>query len=190
MALRLVVGLGNPGPRYARTRHNVGLRLVERLAGGAPWKDFQGLGALARRDELLLGMPSTFMNESGRLIGALTRFFKVAPGETLVCFDDISLPLGRLRLRQEGSSGGQKGMTSIISHLGTQAVPRLRIGIGPQPEGVRSEDYVLAPFSQAQESQLGGLLEKAEEAVLLASSEGLEAAMNRFNKELQDESRD
>lgn len=188
MAVRLVVGLGNPGPRYARTRHNVGFRLLELLGGeDAVWKDFQGLGSVARQGELLLGMPSTFMNESGRFVGALARFFKVPPQEALVCFDDIALPLGRLRLRKEGSSGGQKGMTSILSHLGTQAVPRLRVGIGPQPPMMKSEDYVLAPFSKAQEAELGAVLDDARGAVLLAASDGLDAAMNRYNKGKEDE---
>lgn len=178
-----MVGLGNPGPRYARTRHNVGFRLVERLAGGLPWKDFQGLGALARRDELLLGKPGTFMNESGRFVGAAARFFKLPAAQVLVCFDDVALPLGRLRLRPEGSSGGQKGMTSVIEHMGTRAVPRLRIGVGPQPGGMPSEDYVLAPFSKEQEACLDELLGRAEEAVFAACSEGIAEAMNRFNKD-------
>jgi PTH1 family peptidyl-tRNA hydrolase len=133
----------------------------------------------------MLGKPATFMNESGRFVGALARFYKIAAQEILVCFDEISLPLGRLRLRLEGSAGGQKGMDSVISHLGTAAVPRLRLGIGPQPAGMRSEEYVLAPFSKQQAVLLEGVLESAEQAVRTACSLGFEAAMNRFNKELE-----
>lgn len=184
-----MVGLGNPGHRYARTRHNVGFRLVERLAEGLPWKDFRGLGTVARRGDILLGKPSTFMNESGRFVGAAARFFKLPAAQILVCFDDVALPLGRLRLRPEGSSGGQKGMASVIEHMGTQAVPRLRIGVGPQPEGTPSEEYVLAPFSKEQEGKLGELLDRAGEAVLAACSAGITAAMNRFNQGPQDDSR-
>ena len=181
--LRLVVGLGNPGPRYARTRHNAGFRLVERLAGDdAVWKDFEGLGRWARRDALMLAEPMTFMNESGRFVGALARFHKIPPAQTLVCFDDVALPLGRLRLRPSGSSGGQKGMQDIIERLGTPDIPRLRLGVGPQPPGMDSADYVLGRFTAEQEKQFEEVLGGACEAVLLAADEGLEAAMNRFNK--------
>lgn len=181
--LRLVVGLGNPGPRYARTRHNAGFRLVERLAGDdAVWKDFEGLGRWARRDSLMLAEPLTFMNESGRFVGALARFHKVAPAQTLVCFDDVALPLGRLRLRPSGSSGGQKGMQDIISRLGTQDIPRLRLGVGPQPPEMDSAAYVLGRFTAAEEKLFDEVLDEAREAVVLAADEGLETAMNRFNK--------
>ena len=181
MALRFVVGLGNPGPKYARTRHNVGFRLLERLAGSEPWKDFQGLGAYVKRGDLLLGMPMTFMNESGRFVGAFGRFYKVEPAQTLVCFDDVALPLGRLRLRPGGSSGGQKGMQSIIDCLGTQEVPRLRLGVGPQPPRMDSAAFVLSRFTAPEEQSLEDVLGEAESAVKTAAEEGLEAAMNRFN---------
>ena len=181
-APRLVVGLGNPGPRYERTRHNAGFRLVERLAGEeAVWKDFQGLGRWTRRGALMLAEPLTYMNESGRFVASLARFHKIGPGELLVCFDDVALPLGRLRLRPSGSSGGQKGMESILAALGTKEIPRLRIGVGPQPPGWDSTDYVLGRFTAEQEKALSGALDGACEAVLKACAEGLEAAMNRFN---------
>lgn len=177
------MGLGNPGPRYRRTRHNVGFRLVERGAGpDAQWRDFKGLGRYARKGGLFLAEPMTFMNESGRFVGAFGRFHKIASSETLVCLDDVSLPLGRLRLRSEGSSGGQKGLESILTDSGTTAVPRLRIGVGPQPPGMDSAAFVLAPFSAAEEELVGETLALAWEAVETASREGLEAAMNRFNR--------
>ncbi len=182
MGLRLVVGLGNPGERYARTRHNVGFRLVEHLAGdGGAWRDFQGLGRVARADSLLLAEPLTYMNESGRFVQALAHFHKVAPHEVFVCFDDVALPLGRLRVRSSGSSGGQKGMLSIIQTLGTEEIPRLRVGVGPQPAGWDSADFVLSRFSAAEEKLLGEVLERSAEAVRLALDQGVAAAMNRFN---------
>jgi PTH1 family peptidyl-tRNA hydrolase len=175
------VGLGNPGPGYAKTRHNVGFRLVEALAEGAEWRNFQGLGRFTVRDSLLLAKPMTFMNESGRFVAAFARYRGLTPEESLVCFDDVALPLGRLRFRAEGSSGGQKGMQSILEAFGTNKVPRARIGIGPQPPGRDSADFVLSRFSAAEEEALRDSLELAREAVLLAVEQGLEAAMNRFN---------
>jgi PTH1 family peptidyl-tRNA hydrolase len=182
LALRLVVGLGNPGEKYARTRHNVGFRLVERLAGpDAAWKDFQKLGRWAKGDSFLLAMPMTYMNESGRFVQALAAFHKIEPGQILVCFDDVAIDLGRLRIRPSGSSGGQKGMKSIIECLGTDAVPRLRVGVGPQPAGWDSADFVLSRFSGAEEKALDEILDRAGDAARLIGSEGLEAAMNRYN---------
>jgi len=182
MPLRLVVGLGNPGSRYAKTRHNIGFRLMESLAGDSgAWKDFHGQGLYTRRNELILAQPLTFMNESGRFVESLSRFFKILPADMLVCFDDVALALGRLRLKASGSSGGQKGMQSIIEHLATQGIPRLRIGIGPQPAGRDSADFVLERFSAAEEKLLPEVLEAASAAVATLADEGLEAAMNRFN---------
>lgn len=182
MGLRLVVGLGNPGERYARTRHNVGFRLVEHLAGNdGVWKDFQGLGRVARWDSLILAEPLTYMNESGRFVQVLAHFHKIPPAEILVCFDDIALPLGRLRVRPSGSSGGQKGMLSIIQTLGTEELARLRVGVGPQPAGWDSADFVLSRFSGAEEKLLPEVFERAADAVRLAAEQGVPAAMNRFN---------
>lgn len=180
--LRLVVGLGNPGPKYARTRHNVGFRLLESLAG-TPWRDFQGLGRVARREALLLAQPLTYMNESGRFALALARFHKVRPEELLICFDDVALPLGRLRLRPGGSSGGQKGMQSIIERLGTLEIPRLRLGIGPQPPGMDATDFVLSRFTEKEEAVLADVLARGRDAVVRAASSGLDLAMNRCNAE-------
>ncbi|MFA6003367.1 MAG: aminoacyl-tRNA hydrolase [Elusimicrobiota bacterium] len=176
-----MVGLGNPGPRYARTRHNVGFRVVERLAGGSEWRDFRGLGQWCRQEGLLLVKPMTFMNESGRMVGAFAHFHKVASRSILLCFDDVALPLGRLRLRPRGSSGGQKGMESVLSTLGTDEVPRLRVGVGPQPAGMDSAAFVLSNFRAEESELLDSMLEQASAAVRVAAAEGLEIAMNRFN---------
>ncbi len=180
-AFKLIVGLGNPGPRYARTRHNVGWRLLKRLAGEETWRDFEGQGLWCRAGGLILAKPMTYMNESGRFVGFFSRFHKIVPGRILICFDDVALPLGRLRLRLRGSCGGHKGMESVISTLGSEDIPRLRIGIGPQPAGMDAASFVLSRFSSREEKDLECALEAAEEAVRLAAVQGLEAAMNRFN---------
>lgn len=180
--LKLVVGLGNPGPRYARTRHNAGFRLVERLAGpGARWKDFHGLGEVSEGEGFLLARPMTFMNESGRFLRSFASYRKIAPAEILVCFDDVALPVGRLRLRPGGSSGGQKGMQSIIEHLGTSEIPRLRLGVGPVPPGMDAAAFVLGRFTGPEEALLEDAFKRAAEAVALAAGEGLESAMTRHN---------
>ena len=183
MALRLVVGLGNPGPAYERTRHNVGFRLADRLVGEADsfWKEFKGLGVAAKWGETWVVKPMTYMNESGRFVRTFAEFHKIPPGEIMVIYDELALPLGRIRLRKKGSAGGQKGMLSVIQHLGTDEVPRLRIGIGPQPEKMDAADFVLGRFKPDQEKTLAGALDLAEDALRLASSEGVEAAMNRYN---------
>ncbi len=182
MALRLVVGLGNPGSRYERTRHNVGFRLVEFLAGEAGgWKDFKGLGRYCQEGGVLLAEPLTFMNDSGRFVQPLAAFYKVSPAEILVCYDEIALPLGRLRLRPSGSAGGHNGVRSLIECLGTDAFPRLRIGVGPQPPGVDSAAWVLGRFGKDEEAALASVIERAADAVQAVAAQGLEAAMNHFN---------
>lgn len=158
----------------------MGFRLLDRLAGDGAWTS-KPEGEFLKKGELVLGRPLTYMNESGRFVGFLARYFKIAAEEVLVCYDEIALPLGRLRLRPSGSAGGQKGMASVISHLGTDKVPRLRIGIGPQPEGMPSEHYVLKKFSKEQEEKLPEVLDRAAGAVEVFMAEGIEAAMNRFN---------
>lgn len=183
MALRLVVGLGNPGSEYERTRHNVGFRLVDRLVGEAEpfWKDFKGLGVTARWGDVYVAKPMTYMNESGQFVKAFAGYHNIPIPEILVVYDEISLPLSRIRLRKKGSAGGQKGMLSIIRHLGTEEVSRLRIGIGPQPEKMDSADFVLSRFRSAEESDLEKGLADAEKAVRVVLEEGIDAAMNRFN---------
>jgi PTH1 family peptidyl-tRNA hydrolase len=182
VGLRLVVGLGNPGPKYERTRHNIGFRLVESLAGPrGEWKDFRGLGRTCKADGVMLAEPLTFMNESGRFVQAVASFYKIEPFELLVCYDEIALALGRLRLRPSGSSGGHNGMKSIIESLGGEGFPRLRVGVGPQPAGVDSAAWVLGRFSADEEKRLPDILEAAAEAVFTAATRGIDEAMNRFN---------
>ncbi len=183
MALRLVVGLGNPGSEYERTRHNVGFRLVDRLVGGADpfWKDFKGLGVAAKWGDVWVAKPMTFMNESGQFVRAFAGYNNIPVPDILVVYDEISLPLGKLRLRTKGSAGGQKGMLSILRHLGTEDVARLRIGIGPQPEKMDSADFVLSRFKPAEEKDLDAALDLSVDAIKVVLENGVDAAMNRFN---------
>lgn len=176
------MGLGNPGDKYVRTRHNIGARLAARLAGpDVVWQNFHGVGLWVKADPSLVAVPLTFMNESGRFVQSFSSYYKIPPSDILICYDEIALPLGRLRLRRAGSAGGQKGMKSVIDCLGTQEIPRLRIGIGPQPEFMDSADFVLQKFTAAEEPALDAALSLAEQAVGVAVCDGVEAAMNRFN---------
>jgi len=184
----LVVGLGNPGPRYAETRHNAGRRVVEVLArrhGVA--LDTVKLNAkygIWRTDGRRVGLavPLTYMNESGRAVGPLARFFRVPPECLLVAYDDFDLPLGRLRLRSEGGAGGQKGVASIIQSLGTDAFPRLRVGIGRPPAGWDAADYVLSRLGADERPIFDAALDDAADAVEAVLAGGISAAMNTFNR--------
>jgi len=191
--LKLVVGLGNPGPKYLATRHNVGFMAAERLAaeGGTGFRQQSKLhGLLAEVGEgerrLRLLMPQTFMNDSGRSIRAALDWFGLQPTELLVLVDDMDLPLGRLRLRASGSAGGHNGLRSTISHLGTEAFPRLRIGIGapatdPAERKARTIGHVLGRFSSAEQPLLNDVLAEVEAGVGLIQRLGLERAGNRLN---------
>lgn len=183
MALKLVVGLGNPGPEYERTRHNVGFRLADRLVGEADsfWKDFKGLGAAAKIGDLWVAKPMTYMNLSGEFVRQFAAYHNVTTAELLVVYDELALPLGKIRLRKKGSAGGQKGMLSILQHLGTDEVPRLRVGIGPQPEKMDSAAFVLGKFSKAEEAGLDAALSLAAEAVDVMRKTDIDTAMNRYN---------
>jgi len=192
----LVVGLGNPGPRYAGTRHNAGALVVERLAErhGLALDEHRfegrfGQGRVAGAPVALL-LPETFMNRSGEAVGdALEGLGLAHPGrELLVVYDDLDLPFGRLRLRPVGGSGGHRGMTDVMAHLAAMghgeggAFPRLRVGIGRPPAGADPVAWVLAPFAPAERARLPGLLDAGAAAVEAVLREGVEAAMNRVNR--------
>ena len=192
-ALRLVVGLGNPGPKYDGTRHNVGFMALERIAAAAGCS-FRQQGKLhgllaelgSGEQRLRLLMPQTYMNDSGRSIRAALDWFGLQPGELLVLVDDMDLPLGRLRLRQAGSAGGHNGLRSTISHLGTQAFARLRIGIGapadnPVERKARTIGHVLGRFSPAEQPLLDQVLAEVEAGIGLIQRQGLVRAANRIN---------
>lgn len=188
VALQLIVGLGNPGPQYANTRHNCGFMVVDRLAErwGIPLaleKQFQGSYgegfALGGKRRLL--KPATYMNRSGEAVRAVLDWYKLDPRSVLVVYDDVDLPLGRLRLRGSGSAGGHNGMKSVIQHLGSEAFPRLRLGVG-RPKGNQDMvGHVLGRFEPTEQAVLERVLRAAVEAVECCLQEGLRAAMNRFN---------
>lgn len=183
----LLVGLGNPGAQYEHTRHNAGFMVMDALASkwGADWKAWQNLGMYAKVSvegrEVYLLKPTTYMNESGRAVSSLARFFKIPPQHLLVCFDDVSLDVGQIRLRKSGSAGGQNGMKSVIAQLGTQDIPRLRMGIGPKPEKFDLANFVLSNFPKSDLPALETALEHACSAVERMLSDGLEKAMNQYN---------
>lgn len=183
-SLRLLVGLGNPGRDHAGTRHNAGFMAIDRLAAkwGAAFSRASGIKAeTARHGELRLCKPLSYMNLSGEPVAAFSRYHRIEPAETLVIYDDVALPLGRLRLRLAGSAGGHNGLQSIIDHLGTPEIPRLRIGIGDASGGAMT-GHVLGKFRPEEREELEQALDRAVEAVSLSVSAGVEAAMNLFNQ--------
>lgn len=184
----LIVGLGNPGREYEKTRHNCGFRaidvLAQKLGCSVDKGKFQGLyGQCSYHGaKLLLLKPQTFMNLSGRSILQLSAFFKIPPRRIIVLFDDISLPPGRLRIRANGSAGGHNGIKSIIQELGSQDFPRVKIGVGAKPHpDYDLADWVLSAFSAAEEKELVPALERAADAALCIIDEGTAAASNRFS---------
>jgi PTH1 family peptidyl-tRNA hydrolase len=191
--LQLLVGLGNPGSRYAETRHNVGFMVLERMAArsGVPFRSQPKLhGLLAELGtgpaRLRLLMPQTFMNESGRAIRAALDWYRLVPGQFLVVVDDMDLPFGRLRLRAAGSAGGHNGLRSTIQHLGTQEFARLRIGIGApaleaQERRERTVGHVLGRFSPAERPALEAVLDEVAAGIDLIRRQGIERAANRLN---------
>lgn len=185
--MKIVVGLGNPGREYAMTRHNAGFMVVDRLAAlhslsfsRRKFKSKIAAGTISG-SEVVLVKPQTYMNVSGEAVGALFRFYRRSPSDVLVIHDDIDIRFGNLRLRPAGGSGGHKGMASIIAHLGTDAVPRLRVGIrSASPVGDLS-DYVLRKFTVGEQAELNNIIERACEAVETVLTESFQTAMNRFN---------
>jgi len=186
--LYLIAGLGNPGRQYARTRHNAGFMVLNRLAETwqANWateKKFRARLARLERDEcrLILCQPETFMNASGEAVGPIAAYYQVPPEQMLVVLDDADLALGEIRLRARGSSGGHHGLESIEQHLATQEYPRLRIGIGREDGAREITDYVLAQFGAAEAELLEKVLTRACEQIECWLSKGILQAMNEFN---------
>jgi len=183
----VVCGLGNPGDRYRRTRHNVGFEVVDHLsrAAGARWSrpdpSYMACHARLSRRAGLLVKPQTYMNLSGDALRAVARVEPFAPGNLLVVCDDIALPAGQLRLRPRGSDGGHNGLRSVIEALGTQTFARLRLGVGAAPEGVDPADYVLDPLDDAQWRDTLAMVRAAVRCVEVWAEEGITVAMNRFN---------
>ena len=186
--MRLIVGLGNPGREYEQTRHNAGFLVLDRLArrhGLAGVKHRFHSGVLEGRigdGRCLLMQPQTYMNRSGRAVGEAMRFYKVDPANLLVVVDDAALPVGRIRLRPEGSAGGHNGLTDIERAVGTRGYPRLRIGIDPPPPRMKQRDYVLGRFTPEQREALEPALERACDCIeAWASGEDIQVLMSRFN---------
>ncbi len=182
--MHIVVGLGNPGTRYEYTRHNVGFLVVERLAAGAEWKSTTNALIAAVRmgadaPNVLLVKPQTFMNGSGEVFESLRNEFDIEPQSVLAIIDDFLLDFGRLRLRRGGTDGGHNGLASVLQHLETEQVPRLRLGVGPVPDDVADIDYVLTRFAPSDD--VDELVHRGCAATTCWVTEGAEAAMNQFN---------
>ena len=191
---RMIVGLGNPGPEYAETRHNVGFMVVDLLARRWAGRFTPREHALLARVSIhgvptLLVKPQTFMNASGRAVAPLVRQLGLPPEHLIIVYDDMDLPFGTLRMRAKGSHAGHKGMRSVLEHLGTQAVPRLRIGIGRPPGNMDPADYVLSPFDPEERELLPWILERAVEALERWTRDGLAKAAQWLHSApaLQDE---
>ena len=185
--MKVIVGLGNPGPAYQRTRHNVGWWVIERLArrwhAGPPRARQRAAVAMAafHGEAMLLVRPLTFMNESGAAVRALVAAENLVGSDLLVAYDELALPLGQLRVRPRGGAGGHKGLGSVLAALGTQDVPRLRIGIGEPPPGVDRVSYVLGDFAAEERPVIEQATDLAVEAVECVLRDGLTAAMDRYN---------
>lgn len=184
----MIVGLGNPGKEYEHTRHNVGFRAVELAAGQLKTKidrlKFKALTRLVtwNGQKLLLVEPQTYMNLSGAAVSALATYYKVKPERILVIFDDISLPVGRIRVRRDGSAGGHNGIKSLIQSLGTDQFPRVKVGVGAKPHpDYDLADWVLSKFSAQEEKALAPALENAAAAAFLLMEQGVEKAASAYN---------
>jgi peptidyl-tRNA hydrolase len=185
--MKIVIGLGNPGREYSATRHNVGFMTVDLLAdrwGVKNWREkFCALVAEHRGDEpILLVKPQTYMNLSGQAVAALVHWYKLVASDIIVVYDDLDLPAGRLRLRPAGGAGGHRGMESLQAHLGSDAIARVRIGVGRPPEYMETADYVLGRFSAEEQPLMVETVRRAADAVEAMLKNGLAKAANEFNR--------
>ena len=191
--MKLIVGLGNPGPRYRGTRHNIGFEVADELARrrGAEFEVAPAEVLMARvqpPDAILIVKPLSFMNLSGGPVGELVRYYRIPHDRMLVVLDDVSLPLGQLRARARGSDGGHNGLRSILEAFGTQDVARLRIGVGRGDPRRDLADHVLARFDEDERAEAEALVGRAADAVGLFVTEGIGAVMNRYNRKVDSES--
>jgi len=185
--VKMFAGLGNPGETYANTPHNVGFDVVDLLAErlGAGWKNSSGFHARVARttcagESLLLAKPQTFMNLSGNSVVPLLRYYGGTPSDLTVILDDADLPLGKLRIRASGGSGGHRGLASIIEALGTEGFPRIRLGVGREERG-DLVGHVLGKFDAERQTRVRGMIEAAADAAQCLTENGLNEAMNRYN---------
>jgi len=186
--MKLIVGLGNPGREYEHTRHNIGFRVVDKLAAqeGWKWNERRGRAILASGnlglEKVLLAKPITYMNLSGEAVGELARWYKVQPEDMLIVYDELDLPVGKVRLRPSGSAAGHNGMKSIIHHLHTDAIPRLRVGIGhPTNSHIQGKDHVLGVPSTDENILIARAEDRAIEAIRLLIAQGIGTTMNLVN---------
>ena len=183
----LIVGLGNPGREYRETRHNIGFLLMDQLAVNlnARFTRLQSKALVAsttyHERKIILAKPQTFMNLSGQSVQGLIHFYKLPLTNILIAHDDLDLPPGTIRIRPDGGSAGQKGMSSILERLGTDEFPRLRLGVGRPPGQMQAPDYVLQDFSNGEWILISEILNRAMEAALTFVTEGLNVAMNKYN---------
>lgn len=185
--MKLVVGLGNPTIKYDKTRHNVGFEVIDELADKynialdtMKHKGMYGKGKIDGQSVILL-KPMTFMNLSGESVALVSKYYKVAPEDIIVIYDDINLDVGRLRIREKGSAGGHNGMKNIIAHLGTEEFPRIRVGVGMKPPRMDLADYVLSHFSEDEQALMNQGYDKACEALKLLLLDEIPQAMNQYN---------
>lgn len=189
----LIVGLGNPGKRYAKTRHNIGFMIIDALVESEIWnleskiKKFNAEIYTFKKNSnstVILAKPHTYMNDTGIAILELARYYKIKPRDLWIVCDDIYLPLGKLRIRASGSSGGHKGLESVIEHLHTQKFPRLRIGIGTPPANRESATHVLAHFTHTETPSIRAAIKTAADALHFGLEHSLEKTMTEFNRQL------
>lgn len=184
----IIVGLGNPTDKYQATRHNIGWDAITRISDDygismdmKKHKAICGKGSIAG-EKVVLAMPTTYMNLSGESVRELMDFYKVSPEEVIVIYDDISLEVGQLRLRTKGSAGGHNGIKSIISHMGTDEFPRIKVGVGDKPKGWDLADYVLSRFAKEEQETIREALKNTSDAVKTILTDGIDVAMNQYNK--------
>ena len=182
--MKAIVGLGNPGREYAGTRHNIGFDVLDEVARRwhvqlRPWKSVADVAVVSNRSVVLVE-PQTYMNLSGDAVSRIVAFHKLAPTDVLVVVDEVQLPLGRLRVRRNGSAGGHNGLKSITQHIGAE-FPRLRIGVGRGDPRLDLADHVLSKFGREEREAVADLVSRAADAVELFAGEGLDVVMNRFN---------
>ena len=186
--MKLIIGLGNPGPEYRETRHNIGFMvadvLVDRWRVADQWREkFEALQikTTVGEEPIIVAKPLTFMNLSGQAVQALAAFYKIEPADVFIVTDDVALPLGRLRARREGGAGGHNGLKSVIEHLGTQAFPRMRVGVGRGIGDRDLSDHVLGRFDASERDTVSAAVLRAADATELFISGGIERVMNAFN---------
>jgi PTH1 family peptidyl-tRNA hydrolase len=186
--LKLIVGLGNPGPEYRQTRHNVGFMVVDELVDrwglDGQWREKFDALVIKHRvgdHQVIVAKPLTFMNLSGQSVAAIAGFYKIEPADVFAIVDEAALPLGRLRARRDGGPGGHNGLKSLIQHLGTQAFARLRVGVGRGADGRDLSDHVLGRFEPDERTTVSAAVLRAADASEMFVTDGIERVMNAFN---------